>query len=610
MRPSALLLSLMGGTQPSQARMVLDTERRLRLLEMTFVRITVAAGYMLLIGIALMGWAALEGFLVVGMVLWTLAFALLWPGVFYALQKFRHNFTQTIELGEPALTDFYRQWFRIILAFSAVLGGLMGILTIVNAGVPSFEYLLILAVVIAIIQATGAAPVLKIYQTYYMLSWGGTLATLPIVFPTQWPYFLVLGLIHAVSIAQHAKRVSRFFYHQVELEQWSTQLAEQARTAEQQAQIALQQKNEFLATASHDLRQPLHALNLNVEALRHLDLGQRPQTLLADVQVCARNLTQMFNSILDLSKLESGGAAIDMRSVDLTRFLADLGRVFAAEAAQRQIDFRLRLPKHPVVIYSDENLLRQIVINLLQNALRYTTHGGVLLALRVCPTPRVEVIDTGIGIAQEDMPRIHQPFFRARGGFSENIDSHGLGLAVVGRCVAMLGAQHGFRSRPGHGSRFWVGFPTGTKTDEPAHTDTPTKEAPAQYAGALAGDRCLILEDDPVVARGWKSFLTPTELDLVVTADKRETNALLGGGFSPDYVLCDLRLRSGDNGYAILKSILAKCPTASGAMVSGEFNAQELLDAAEEGIPVLQKPVSPADLMRLLLLWRSVKGSL
>lgn len=589
---------------------MLETERRLRLLEMTFVRITVAAGYMLLIGLALMGWAALEGFLVVGMVLWTLAFAFLWPSVFYALKKFRHDFALTIELGEPALSHFYRQWFRKILLFSAVLGGLMGVLTLVNAKAQSFEYLLMLAVVIAIIQATGAAPVLKIYQTYYMLSWGGTLATLPIVFPGHWPYFLVLGLIHAASIAHHAKRVSRFFYQQVELEQWSTQLAEKARTAEQQAQIALQQKNEFLATASHDLRQPLHALNLNVEALRHLDLGKQPQALLEDVQVCARNLTQMFNSILDLSKLESGGTFVDMRTVDLTRLLADLGRVFAAEAGQRRLNFRLRLPKHAVYIYSDENLVRQIVTNLLQNALRYTTHGGVLLALRVRQSPQVEVVDTGIGIAEEDKPLIHQPFYRARVGFSAKSDSHGLGLAVVGRCVAMLGAQHGFRSRPGHGSRFWVRFAHTPKPDAPMTIETRSVVAIGEYAGTLMGDRCLIVEDDPLVVRAWQSFLIPTGLELFITADGDGTLAVLNRGFEPHYVLCDLRLRSGDNGYAILQSVLAACPEASGAMVSGEFDAPELVEAAEEGIPVLKKPVSPVELIQLFLLWRSMRRSL
>ena len=110
--------------------MVLDTERRLRLLEMTFVRITVAAGYMLLIGVALMVWAALEGFLVVGVALWTLAFTFLWPTVLYALQKFRHDLALTLSMAGPTLTSFYRQWFRKLWVFSTVLGVLMGVLTL------------------------------------------------------------------------------------------------------------------------------------------------------------------------------------------------------------------------------------------------------------------------------------------------------------------------------------------------------------------------------------------------------------------------------------------------------------------------------------------------
>ena len=592
--------------QPTPETMVLDTVRRLRLLELSFVRITVATLYTLLVGLAMLSWAAVEGYPLRPMALWTMAFILLWPTTRLSLKNFRRELTLALVLGEPTLTDMHQRWYRKVWLYAALLGGLLGILSLINAQAPSFEFRLLLTVIVAIMMATNAAhqtPVLKIYYTYYVLAWGGTMAAVPIVFPELWPYLLGLGAIHAGSIAIDARRINRFFYSHVALEQRSAQLAEDAR-------LALQQKNEFLATASHDLRQPLHALNLNVEALRQSNPDPRALVFIQDIQTCASNLTQMFNSILDLSKLESGGGAIVKRPVNLNLFLTDMSRLFAAEARQRNLNFRLRLPRRTVIIEADENLVRQIVSNLLQNALRYTNSGGILLGLRGYQSPRIEVVDTGIGIAEEDQRLVHQPFYRGRVGFSDNVNSHGLGLAVVERCVTLLGAQHEFRSRPGHGSRFWVSFAPYSNTDEPEQIDTPSKTNPIQYAAALAGDRCLIVEDDPIVVRGWQSFLTPTCLDLVVTADQCQTDSLLSGGFCPDYVLCDLRLRSGDNGYAILQSVLAACPDASGAMVSGEFNATELVEAAEEGIAVLQKPVSPEELMRLLLLWRSARRSL
>lgn len=589
---------------PTLEKVALDTARRLRLLELSFARIAVATFYTLFVGVAMLIWAAIEGFPLLPMTIWTLAFFVLSPAARSSLNEFRKELPLARDIGEPALTKMHQRWYRRVLLYAALLGSLLGILGLVNAQAGSFEFQLLLTVIVAIMMATNAAhqtPVLNIYYTYYVLAWGGTLASLPIIFPEHWPYLLGLGAIHAGSLAIDARRINRFFVNQVELEQQSAELAEEAR-------LALQQKNEFLATASHDLRQPLHALNLNVEALSLSKPGQDSRELQEDIKACARNLTQMFNSILDLSKLEAGGALIENRPINVNLFLVDMSHVFAVEARQRKLDFRLRLPRNAVVIETDENLLRQIVSNLLQNAIRYTNSGGILLGLRDHRCPRIEVIDTGIGIAEEDKHYVHQPFYRGRVGFTESVDSHGLGLAVVSRCAALLDAKYGFRSQPDHGSRFWVSFAAGSKTLRSSQISALPRGNLPTYTNALAGDRCLIVEDDPIVVRGWQNFLNPTGIELTITADRRQTEALLDSGYRPDYALCDLRLRSGDNGYSVLLSILAVRPDASGAMVSGEFDAKELLEAAEEGIAVLQKPVSPEALMQLLMSWRTHSG--
>ena len=586
---------------PTLVKIALDTARQLRLLELSFARIAVATLYTLIVGVAMLIWAVIEGYPLLPMTIWTLAFFVLSPVARRSLNEFRKELTLARDLGEPALTKMHRRWYRRVWIFAALLGSLLGILGLANVQSASFEFQLLLTVIVAIMMATNAAhqtPVLNIYYTYYGLAWGGTMASLPIIFPEQWPYLLGLGAIHAGSLAVDARRINRFFVNQVELEQRSAQLADEAR-------LALQQKNEFLATASHDLRQPLHALNLNVEALSLSKPGQDSKEIQEDIRACARNLTQMFNSILDLSKLEAGGSLIQKRPINVNLFLVEMSHVFAEEARQRQLDFRLRLPRNVVVIETDENLLRQIVSNLLQNAMRYTESGGILLGLRDYQYPRIEVIDTGIGIFEEDKHHIHQPFYRGRVGFTESVNSHGLGLAVVSRCADLLGAQHGFRSRPDHGSRFWVSFAAGSKTAWSFQIDAPPKSNFPPYTNTLVGDRCLIVEDDPIVAQGWQNFLKHTGLELAIAADRQQTDALLESGFRPDYVLCDLRLRSGDNGYSVLLSILAVCPDASGAMVSGEFNAKELLEAAEEGIAVLQKPVSPELLMQIFMSWRA-----
>lgn len=586
----------------------LDATRRLRLLEMTAIRVTIASLYSLLVGLAMLGLAFTQDYPWYPMAYWTLALLALNLVFRQQLARFQDRLVSLDGETEQARQACYAQWYPRVQRQAALLGGLLGTLTWVNQDVPSYDFKLLLAVVIAIMMATNAAhqtPVLRIYYTYYGLAWGGTLLTMPIVFPDHYVAMLILGLIHAGSIALDARRVHRFFVRQVGLEQHSAVLAEKARLAEAEAVLALQQKNEFLATASHDLRQPLHALNLTVEALAFSTRDPAQHALIGEVQACARSLTLMFNSILDLSKLETGQSSLRLRPLDIGPLLQEISRPYAKEARQRHLDFRLRLPQGPVLIETDEALLRQIISNLLQNALRYTPAGSVLLALRRLPTPRIEVVDTGIGIAESDQPRIHEPFYRARVGFSDSIDSHGLGLAVVSRCARLLNVQHGFHSRPGRGSRFWVAFPASIG-GSPADGVQP----PASIGTALPdlrGDRVLIVEDDPMVVRSWIHFLTVLGLRIEIAADLGRALHLLDSGFEPNYLLCDLRLRSGDNGYSVLQQVLNRHPDISCALVSGEFNAPELQEAESEGVTVLRKPVSGEELQRLFELWRDMR---
>lgn len=589
----------------------LDTERKLRLLEMTFVRVIVSAMYTTLVGCALIGIAIMQGFDWHPVALWTIEIIMLLPAYKLLLNKFRKDLVhhQNTAVGQ-SLESFHRLWHQRVQMMAALLGILVGILTFINREVPSFEFLLLIAVIIAIMMATNSAhqtPVLSIYYTYYCFAWGGTMLTMPWVFPDHWVHLTFLALIHSGSTAVDARRVNRFFIHQVALEQQSQKLAEKAREAELSAINALQSKNEFLATASHDLRQPLHALNLNVEAFSLTSANPEQRAFLQDIRYCARTLTQMFNAILDLSKLESDTTRIQRKAINLNNVLSDMARVFSAEAHIRGLDFRLRLPSRAVIIESDDNLIRQIVTNLLQNAMRYTPHGSVLLALRASPVIRIDVIDTGVGIAASDQSRIHQPFYRAGVGFSDSLSSHGLGLAVVARCAKILNADHGFRSVPGRGSRFWVRFPSSVSSLLSAVPAEPPTYSVENIAGVLQGDKCLILEDDSMVAQGWEKLLRITGLEVEVIADHKQLEELLSGNYQPDYALCDLRLRSGDNGYTLLQQIMRARPGTFCALVSGELSAQELADAADDGVPVLQKPVDAMEIIALLRLWRSMR---
>jgi CheY-like chemotaxis protein len=174
---------------------------------------------------------------------------------------------------------------------------------------------------------------------------------------------------------------------------------------------------------------------------------------------------------------------------------------------------------------------------------------------------------------------------------------------VVARCARMMGAEFGFRSRLGKGSRFWLQWPAlSDNTAGPQPETAPQAPAAAPVREALTG-RCLVVDDDPQVLVAWRALLDSWGVNTRAAANAAEAVALLDGGFVPQAIFCDQRLRSGESGFDVLRELLARCPGASGAMISGEFDSPELLEAEAEGYIVLRKPVDPDDLHALLSTW-------
>ncbi|MFN3304621.1 MAG: ATP-binding protein [Roseateles sp.] len=414
----------------------------------------------------------------------------------------------------------------------------------------------------------------------------------------HWPYLLPLSALFALSVVRDALDAQRFFVDHLRLEARSQRLIEGLEEAQQRAEAALMEKNRFLSTASHDLRQPLHALSLLAEALAQRNRDAALQPLISELKHGMASMSQMFTSLLDLTRMESGALQPQRDWVDLGALLRDVVALFRGQAGLRGIALRLRLPPAPVWVRADPLLLRQALNNLVHNAVRYTERGGVLVALR----PRqgqwqVRVADTGVGIAEADAQRVFSPYFRSEHAWRVDSAGHGLGLAVVQRCAALLEARVGLRSRLGRGSVFWLQLPPGGTP--PADLSAQT---PAASLRALAG-RCLVIDDDPQVRLAWQALFSAWGLDGRYAGHAAEALALLDDGFVPDAILCDQRLRSGENGVDVLKALLERFPQASGAMVSGEFDSAELRQAEEDGLLVLRKPLAPDDLHALLAAW-------
>ena len=574
---------------------------QIRLLNNTFLRLVFSFSAVPFVGIPFAIWIYMLGDDLGPTIIWIIIYLLCAVAIRILHRRYQR------EAKENGERDVLRRWLPRINNIAFIHGLGISSLYLITPQTQNFDFFLLLNISIAAIVAANAThltPVISTFTRFFFASWG--VLNLGIIWRLDELMFIVLmlNLLYGFAIYRHALTSHAFFIQQALLEEKSSRLAEQFRQAKEDAEQALLDKNQFLTTASHDLRQPVHAMGFLIEAILHRNRDDSLTPQLLDLQQSVRSVHLMLNSLLDLSKIESGNVLSAPTKVDIGALLDSVITLFREEANSRALRLCIRRPKRRIDVMGDPLLVRQSLINLIQNALRYTLQGGVLVAIR----PRgdecmVEVWDTGVGIADEEKGKIFSPYYRPELAWKIDSAGHGLGLAVVARCAKLMKVKYGMQSIEGKGSRFWMRFIQYAGEDSvldtpPAADNTAT---PVRYA-PLHGS-CLVVDDDPLVTSAWESLMSVWEIDVRCAASAEEAFAIIDDGFTPFAVLCDQRLRSGESGFDILKALFDRLPDMSGAIVSGEFNSPVLLEAEQEGYLVLRKPLEPAKLHALLTQW-------
>ena len=352
-------------------------------------------------------------------------------------------------------------------------------------------------------------------------------------------------------------------------------------------------KSRFLAAASHDLRQPMQALVLLVESLRERVKQPENQRLADGIHATIESMSSLLNEILDISRLEAGTVSPQLSSFPIAQVLDRLRAGYTLAAARKDLSLRVR--DDDCVVKTDPVLLYRILVNLVENAVRYTRHGGVLVACRRRADGLwVEVWDTGVGIPADQHEAIFVEFHQVRNPHRDREQGFGLGLAIVRRMARLLNLDVQLRSRVGRGSVFRVRVPYGdlaeVRAPEPA---TPVK--------ALEGCRVAILEDDAAIRDAMKVMLEGWNCEVHAVADGRELDALLKRLPEPPRVLiADYRLPGGEDGIDIVQRVRARHPGIAGILVSGDVSPPVLRAAREADIEMIHKPLRPARLRALL----------
>jgi signal transduction histidine kinase/CheY-like chemotaxis protein len=374
------------------------------------------------------------------------------------------------------------------------------------------------------------------------------------------------------------------------------------RSARDAAEQANRAKSSFLAAASHDLRQPMHALGLYLATLRSQPLGAAQRELTERMAGSVAALESMFDSLLDISRMDAGVVVPEPRVFDVGALVQRLAGDFAAEAERRGLRLSVRVGAAPRELraFTDPLLLERVLRNLLANAVKYTTAGGVLVSCRPRRGPppcwRIEVWDTGIGIPAHEQARVFDEFYQVGNPARERRAGLGIGLSVVRRLTGLLRLPLALRSQPGRGSRFGVDVPATTAPE------SPTVEAAA--AGSVAGLGVAVIEDDLEVRDGMQRLLADWGCRVAAgaSADEVERSAQ-AQALTIGAVIADLRLRGGRDGIGEIEALRQRRrPALPALLVSGDSAPDRVALMQHSGLPWLAKPVSAARLRSWLVL--------
>ncbi|HSQ71521.1 MAG TPA: hybrid sensor histidine kinase/response regulator, partial [Rubrivivax sp.] len=427
--------------------------------------------------------------------------------------------------------------------------------------------------------------------------------------PWHWQLAGILSLLFAITVLM-GRTYGSALGQAITLKSRTDELAAQLRVekaeadeARRAAEAASRAKTQFFAAASHDLRQPLHAMGLFAEALRQRVRDPEVASLVNSINESVDALEGLFGELLDITRIDTGGVEVNPAPVRLRELFGRLRLHFEPIAFEKGLQLSFRGGER--VAQADPVLLERILRNLVSNAIRYTDDGGVLVSARLHQGKlRMQVWDSGIGIGAASLPRIFDEFYQAQS--NRPLQPHhrkglGLGLAIVKRLAELMGPEVTVRSRVGHGTVFSFELPLGKA---PRSWDAPPSMARAPLGLTLQGRRFLVLEDDATVREGLEVLLQAwgATVEAFETVDDVAAALASPAAQPPDLLLVDYRLPQGTTGVDALRLLRARWPGRAlpAIVITGSSLGGHEDEALTHDFHLLIKPVLPNKLRAMI----------
>lgn len=416
----------------------------------------------------------------------------------------------------------------------------------------------------------------------------------------------VIGWTMAVALAQYTSTLLKWTAQQVDLlvdslqvrfekEALARRLAEQVERVE----AGSREKTRFLASASHDLRQPLHAVSLFTAVLEHALQGGPQAEMVARLGHSVRMLGASLDGMLDVSRLDAGAVQPRIETLAVHPLFLSLQNTYGGRAQEKGLRLRIRAPGD-LHVASDALLLERLLGNLLDNAIKYTEHGGVLVAARLLhdgqggDAVRFEIVDTGIGIAPDQQQQVFEEFYQVGNPQRDRAHGLGLGLSIVRRLSALLDHPVTLRSRPGRGTRFTVQV----RAVPPVAQASVAPLAPPGRRPLPA--HILVLDDEVDSATATAAWLTAQGCRVSVATTVAAAGQLLADHADIGAVVADYRLPGSESGADFLRGVRRATPAMRCLLVTGETAPERIVAIRQSGLPCLFKPVQPERLVEAL----------
>jgi len=519
-----------------------------------------------------------------------------WLACFVTLVTARFGIARSFLRAAPPAEELERWARRAAFGYGATgfAWGLLAAAAMIFAPqVPLYSlWTVFLIAIFAVLQAqtTGSHPV--VFRAFTLCAFAPVLAACLLLSSPHYATRLV-GVVVLLAMSLLVGRSgNRYMVDSIAIRNENVELLNDLRIQKEELDRANSAKTRFLAAASHDLRQPMQAIALLVESLQERVHEPGTRKIVGSIRSSVVAMSTLLDEILDISKLDAGTVRPRPAVFPAARVLDRLRASFSQAAAQKSLGFRVRPSE--AVVETDEVLLYRILANLVQNALRYTERGGVLVGCRRRPEGvAIEVWDTGIGIPSDQLTEVFREFYQVGNPQRDRDQGLGLGLAIVERTARTLGLPLRLRSRLGRGSVFSIVVPHG----DPARVGAAEAAAPE----SLEGCAVLVVEDDRDIRGAITVLLEGWRCNVAVASSPPEVDGALERlGAEPDAIVADYRLPGGESGVQLIARVRERHPGASAVLVTGDVAPEVLQEAQAAGLPLLHKPLRPARLRTLL----------